>query len=162
MLKKGVSTERLSKMTGHASDEMIKRVYAQLTEDDEINLIESDLYSDMDDDVVNIPVDSSSNHPNESAAVISNESSVELSEAAFSNNDALDSIPTHHIDRNSYIKGLEDIVEKSLSQAESWYNGIDFSETDQIIEKFKQEESSFKKEIGDYFPETIGEAMLNT
>ena len=50
MLKKGVSTERLSKMTGHASDEMIKRVYAQLTEDDEINFIESDLYSDVDDD----------------------------------------------------------------------------------------------------------------
>jgi hypothetical protein len=29
---------------------MIKRVYAQLTVDDEINRIESDLYSDVEDD----------------------------------------------------------------------------------------------------------------
>ena len=127
MLKKGVSTERLSKMTGHASDEMIKRVYAQLTEDDEINLIESDLYSDMDDDVVNIPVDSSSNHPNEFAAVISNESSVEVSEATSLKDDALDSIPTQHFDRNSYIKGLEEAVNTSLVQIETWHGAMSFA-----------------------------------
>ena len=49
MIKKGVSPERLCKMTGHASDEMIKRVYAQLSDTDEINRIESDLYSDVDE-----------------------------------------------------------------------------------------------------------------
>ena len=52
MIRKGVSPERLCRMTGHANDEMIKRVYAQLTVDDEINRIESDLYSDVEDDEV--------------------------------------------------------------------------------------------------------------
>ena len=50
MIRKGVRPERLCRMTGHANDEMIKRVYAQLTVEDEINRIESDLYSDVDDD----------------------------------------------------------------------------------------------------------------
>jgi hypothetical protein len=50
MIRKGVSPERLCRMTGHANDEMIKRVYAQLTVNDEINRIESDLYSDVEDD----------------------------------------------------------------------------------------------------------------
>ena len=53
MIRKGVSPERLCRMTGHANDEMIKRVYAQLTVEDEINRIESDLYSDVDDDEQN-------------------------------------------------------------------------------------------------------------
>lgn len=49
MIKKGVKPEILCKMTGHANDEMIKRVYAQLTEQQEINRIESDLFSDIGD-----------------------------------------------------------------------------------------------------------------
>ncbi len=52
MLMSGVSYEILCKMTGHASDEMIKRVYAQLTEHQEIKRIESDLYSDIDENEV--------------------------------------------------------------------------------------------------------------
>jgi len=157
-IRAGMTPDEIAVFTGHANGEMIRRVYAQPTIEDKLRNVKQYLSGCKKEEDAESPENTSSNNPNESAAVISNESSVELSEAAFSNNDTLDSIPTHHIDRNSYIKGLEDIVEKSLSQAESWYNGIDFSETDQIIEKFKQEESSFKKEIGDYFPETIEEA----
>ncbi len=117
MLKKGVSTERLSKMTGHASDEMIKRVYAQLTEDDEINLIESDLYNDMDDDVADTPTNSSSINPSEleSAGVISEEMPNRMLNNA-------NEIPTVLISSNrpndlkSYIEGLKDIVDTSLGK----------------------------------------------
>ena len=52
MLISGVSYDILCKMAGHASDEMIKRVYAQLTEHQEIKRIESDLYSDIDENEV--------------------------------------------------------------------------------------------------------------
>lgn len=157
-IRAGMTPDEIAVFTGHTNGEMIRRVYAQPTIEDKLRNVKQHLSGGKNEKEAKSSTDTSSNNSNESAAVFSNESSVELSEATSSNNEALDSIPTHHFDRNSYIKGLEDIVEKSLSQAESWYNGIDFSETDQIIEEFKQAESSFKEEIGDFFPETKDEA----
>ena len=127
MLKKGVSTERLSKMTGHASDEMIKRVYAQLTEDDEINLIESDLYSDMDDDVANIPTDSSSIYPSEleSAGVVSEEMPNRMLNNANEMPTVLISSDRPN-DLKSYIEGLKDIVDSSLGIIND--DDLDYSE----------------------------------
>lgn len=157
-IRAGMTPDEIAVFTGHVNGEMIRRVYAQPTIEDKLRNVKQHLSGGKNEKEARSSTDTSSNNSNESADVFSNESSVELSEATSSNNEALDSIPTHHFDRNSYIKGLEDIVEKSLSQADSWYNGIDFSEIDQIIEEFKQAESSFKEEIGDFFPETKEEA----
>ena len=104
MLKKGVSTERLSKMTGHASDEMIKRVYAQLTEDDEINLIESDLFSDIEDDGSDIVVTTSSDRSNKPVAA-AKEQSKDIDRSSALNNE-LDYNPFEQIANNDYIDGL--------------------------------------------------------
>lgn len=113
MLKKGVSTERLSKMTGHASDEMIKRVYAQLTEDDEINFIESDLYSDVDDDEAPMEeLPPTTIAPQKKAAVHEAEPSPFISDLPNYNQTVV-------FDRDNYIKGLEDVVETALTKAES-------------------------------------------
>ena len=113
MLKKGVSTERLSKMTGHASDEMIKRVYAQLTEDDEINLIESDQYSDVDDDEAPMEeLPPTTIAPQKNAAVHEAEPSPFISDLPNYNQTVV-------FDRDNYIKGLEDVVETALTKAES-------------------------------------------
>ena len=134
MIKKGVSPERLCKMTGHASDEMIKRVYAQLSDADEINRIESDLYSDMDDENADLPGNTSPVNPNDACSVVPKETSIEELETTLSKNYALDPIPTPRFDRNSYIKGLEEAVKASLSQMEAWQGGISFD--DSMVEAF--------------------------
>lgn len=112
MLKKGVSTEWLSKMTGHASDEMIKRVYAQLTEDDEINLIESDLYSDMEEN--DLYEDKS--QPNSNI--------IEKPTKAIENNESIQSInecgqSKMAFDPENYVKGLNDAIDDAISKVES-------------------------------------------
>lgn len=117
MIKKGVSPERLCKMTGHARDEMIKRVYAQLSDADEICRIESDLYSDVDEDGGNQLVDTSSFSPNESEAAVTKEVPNQIL------NDT-NKMPTVLFNSNrpndlkSYIIGLKDIVDTSTEKAD--------------------------------------------
>lgn len=154
MIKKGVSPERLCRMTGHANDEMIKRVYAQLTVEDEINRIESDLYSDVDDDTADQLVNSSSNKPNELTTAITNERPVEGFVATSSKVVVSDSIPTPHFDRNSYIKGLEEAVNTSLAQIEAWQDGISFD--DSMVEEYK---SKLDKAYLDYKEQIEDEAL---
>ena len=155
MIRKGVSPERLCRMTGHANDEMIKRVYAQLTVEDEINRIESDLYSDVDDDdTADQLVNSSSNKPNELTTAITNERPVEEFVATSSKVVVSDSIPTPHFDRNSYIKGLEEAVNTSLAQIETWHDEISFD--DSMIEEFK---SKLDKAYLDYKEQIEGETL---
>lgn len=155
MIKKGVSPERLCRMTGHANDEMIKRVYAQLTVEDEINRIESDLYSDVDDDdTTDQLVNSSSNKPNELTTAITNEHPVEEFVATSSKVVVSDSIPTPHFDRNSYIKGLEEAVNTSLAQIEAWQDGISFD--DSMVEEYK---SKLDKAYLDYKEQIEDEAL---
>lgn len=116
MLKKGVSPKQVSKMTGHASEEMINRVYAQLEEDDEINLIESDLYNDMDDDNANSPTDTSSKKPNEQAtdAQIVPNKTEKLNIPITKDGDFL-----QKNDVEEYFKGLSDVVDKAQKEYKS-------------------------------------------
>ena len=108
MIKKGVSPERLCRMTGHANDEMIKRVYAQLTVEDEINRIESDLYSDVDDDEA----------PTDRRQLISDISEIKPSEK----NQASDSESSNHIITNeldvvdNYINGLNNELNAAIAE----------------------------------------------
>ena len=110
MIKKGVSPDRLCKMTGHASDEMIKRVYAQLSDADEINRIESDIFSDIDEDDAGLPV----TKPNESVAVVP----TEIVEAKPIIKNVQDFDVSESFDQESYIKGLEDTVNNTLTECE--------------------------------------------
>ena len=113
MIKKGVSPERLCRMTGHANDEMIKRVYAQLTVEDEINRIESDLYSDVDDDEAPMEeLPPTTIAPQNTAAVHEAKPSPFLSDLPNYNQ-------TDVFDRDNYIKGLEDVVKTALTKADS-------------------------------------------
>ena len=114
MLKKGVSTERLRRITGHASDEMIRRIYAQLTDEDEINLIESDLYSDMDDD--DTPTDTQSNNLNEQAtdAQIVPNMTEKLNIPITKDGGFL-----QKSDIEEYFKGLSDVVDKAQKEYKS-------------------------------------------
>ena len=150
MLKKGVSTERLSKMTGHASDEMIKRVYAQLTEDDEINLIESDLYSDMDDDVVNIPVDSSSNNPKESASVIPK---VKTETKPVSTDSESSSFFDSHkfLSYSDYIKGLNDCVEAAINDTSFLPSDIDDNRLGSTLQEDRKQFVDYLKQCNRTF-----------
>ena len=115
MIKKGVSPERLCKMTGHASDEMIKRVYAQLSDADEINRIESDLYNDMDDDDSDTPTDTPSKKPNEIESFVPKEVTTTMPIN-------LDSEPSSIFESDeiiaydNYIRGLNDIVDRTINE----------------------------------------------
>ena len=123
MIKKGVSPERLCKMTGHASDEMIKRVYAQLSDADEINRIESDLYCDMDDDGPNIVQTTSSNRLKESVAVV-NEQHKDFALSSVINNE-LDYNPLEQFGNKDYIDGLKAAIELADKRFKSLLNMSD-------------------------------------
>lgn len=152
MLKKGVSTERLSKMTGHASDEMIKRVYAQLTEDDEINLIESDLYSDVDDDEAPMEeLPPTTIAPQNTAAVNVAKPSPFIS-------DLPNYYQTDAFNPDSYIKGLENATESAQALVEFW-SGIDTSKIDQIKERLDYEYNDFLEMIEDSCPKSEEETI---
>ncbi len=152
MLKKGVSTERLSKMTGHASDEMIKRVYAQLTEDDEINLIESDLYSDVDDDEAPMEeLPPTTIAPQNTAAVNVAKPSPFISDLPNYNQ-------TDAFNPDSYIKGLENATESAQALVEFW-SGIDTSKIDQIKERLDYEYNDFLEMIEDSCPKSEEETI---
>lgn len=117
MLKKGVSTERLSKMTGHASDEMIKRVYAQLTEDDEIKLIESNLYSDIDDEQNNDGIQEGGSVPDASPTV-PKEVPVDEVKSAEMPKRIPDNDSNQFNDFRNYLNGLKEIVDIGLGEAD--------------------------------------------
>ncbi len=124
MLKKGVSPKQVSKMTGHASEEMINRVYAQLEEDDEINLIESNLYSDMDDDNANSPTDTSSNNPKEHNADVTIEAQPEIyTPTDFDPKTILES--NEYIAYDKYIRGLNDIVDRTINEMNAYQLYVD-------------------------------------
>jgi integrase len=161
MIKKGVSPDRLCKMTGHASDEMIKRVYAQLSDADEINRIESDLYSDVDDDDAVLPENSSSDKLDAAYSVVPIETQIEALEATTSKDDTPDPTPAQHFDRNSYIKGLEEAVNSSLAQIESWYSvqGIDDSMEEMLESRLDVEYQGFKEQIEEEAPNSDEEII---
>lgn len=108
MLMSGVSYEILCKMTGHASDEMIKRVYAQLTEHQEIKRIESDLYSDIDENEV-------CEEHSQPVSEILKEFSHNIIHSHFEpNSSLLDSAEFKVFD--NYIKSLNECVDSAIEE----------------------------------------------
>ena len=152
MIRKGVSPERLCRMTGHANDEMIKRVYAQLTVEDEINRIESDLYSDVDNDETPMeelpPTTIASQN---TAAVQEAEPSPFISDLPNYNQ-------TDVFDRDNYIKGLEDALESAQALVEFW-NGIDTSKIDQTKERLDDEYNDFLEMVEESCPKSEEETI---
>ena len=133
MIRKGVSPERLCRMTGHANDEMIKRVYAQLTVEDEINRIESDLYSDVDDDEA--PTNLHQLNSDISEKILSEKN--QTSDLESSNN-----IITNELDDvDSYINGLDNELNAAIAEAYTL-----FSENceDKSFSDSKEEQDHYK------------------
>ena len=152
MLKKGVSTERLSKMTGHASDEMIKRVYAQLTDEDEINRIEFDLYSDMDDDDANSPTNTSSNIPKKHNTDATVEALPEIfTPKDFDPKTVLES--NEYIAYDNYIRGLNDLVDRTINEMNAYQLYVDDIESFcqafliELKQQFEQFKQKFESEV---------------
>lgn len=152
MIRKGVSPERLCRMTGHANDEMIKRVYAQLTVEDEINRIESDLYSDVDDDETPMEeLPSTTIAPQNTAAVHEAKPSPFISDLPNYN-------PTDAFNPDSYIKGLENATESAQALVEFW-SGIDTSKIDQIKERLDDEYNDFLEMVEESCPKSKEEII---
>ena len=113
MIRKGVSPERLCRMTGHANDEMIKRVYAQLTVEDEINRIESDLYSDVDDDESH---EHQSNHI--ASPSVSKETPIDDNQSTNITKIISGTDSNQFNDFRNYLNGLKEIVDIGLAEAD--------------------------------------------
>lgn len=133
MIKKGVSPERLCRMTGHANDEMIKRVYSQLTVEDEINRIESDLYSDFDEDGspeygLQLTPDISEKKPSEMTQTTISKSSNRMVTNEF---DVID----------NYINGLNNELDAAIAETYTW---ISEDEENELFSDFKDEQKSLK------------------
>ena len=147
MLKKGVSTERLRRITGHASDEMIRRIYAQLTDEDEINLIESDLYSDMDDDVGSSG-DSSLKIPNEPEASVHKEATA--THSIFTDSEPSSIFESDElVAYENYIRNLNDKVDEAINEINAVLQGYDVDELDNdelksIIDGLVENKQQFK------------------
>ncbi len=133
MLKKGVSTERLRRMTGHASDEMIKRIYAQLTDEDEINLIESDLFSDMDDDNAGSSCDSSLKIPNEPETSVHKEATAIQPISTDSGSSSIFESDEVIVYEN-YIRNLNNRVNEAINEMNEVFQGHDVDEIDSYFE----------------------------
>ena len=152
MIRKGVSPERLCRMTGHANDEMIKRVYAQLTVEDEINRIESDLYSDVDDDEAPMEeLPPTTIAPQNTAAVHEAKPSPFISDLPNYN-------PTDTFNPDSYIKGLEEAIESAQALVEFW-SGIDTSRIDQTKERLDDEYNDFLEMVEESCPKSEEETI---
>ena len=113
MIRKGVRPERLCRMTGHANDEMIKRVYAQLTVEDEINRIESDLYSDVDDDESH---EHQSNHI--ASPSVSKETPIDDNQSTNITKIISGTDSNQFNDFRNYLNGLKVIVDIGLAEAD--------------------------------------------
>jgi len=100
-------------MTGHANDEMIKRVYAQLTVEDEINRIESDLYSDVDDD------ESHEHQSNHIASLsVSKETPIDDNQSTNITKIISGTDSNQFNDFRNYLNGLKEIVDIGLAEAD--------------------------------------------
>ena len=76
-------------------------------------------------------------------------------------NDVLDITPAQHFDRNSYIKGLEEAVNKAMAQMESWIddNGIDDSMVESFKSRLDQGYLDYKEQIEDEAPDSEDEII---
>ena len=118
-IKEGMPPNKLCIMTGHASDEMINRVYAQLTIEDKIRSIMPYLSSSKNEEDADSPTDTLPEKPNESATdaletpIKSEEPIVPI---------ARDEDSQKQFNRGDYVKGLSDVVEKALSEFRVSFN----------------------------------------
>ncbi len=133
MIKKGVSQQRLCRMTGHANEEMINRVYAQLRVEDEINRIESDLYSDVDDDGTST----------DRYQLISNISDIKPSEKdQASDSESSNLIITNELDIvDSYINGLNNELNAAIAET---YAFVPENAENEFYSDFKESQDLYR------------------
>ena len=112
----GMPPDKLCMMTAHSSDEMINRVYAQLTIEDKIRRVKPYLSSGKNKEIADAPTDSSSNDPNERTNVAQEMPALqgELTTPIKRNDDT-----KKQFNRKDYIEGLNDVVDKALAEYKS-------------------------------------------
>ena len=114
-LIEGWPPDKLCWLTGHASDDMIKRVYAQLTDKDKLRAIESVLSSCDNEKGTNSPTDTSSNQPTETEEDVS----AEIPNKMHNNANKMPTVlftSNRPNDLKSYFEGLKNIVDTSLGK----------------------------------------------
>lgn len=121
-IKEGVPPNKLCIMTGHASDEMINRVYAQLTIEDKIRSITPYLSSGKNEKDADSPIDSTSKNPNESEAKAHNETPNESDVHSPMNKGVTNVDYSQQFSLESYLNGLNDVVDASINESELLYN----------------------------------------
>ena len=121
-IKEGVPPDKLRIMTGHASDEMINRVYAQLTIEDKIRSITPYLSSGKNEKDADSPIDSTSKNPNESEAKAHNETPNESDVHSPMNKGVTNVDYSQQFSLESYLNGLNDVVDASINESELLYN----------------------------------------
>lgn len=121
-IKEGVPPDKLCIMTGHASDEMINRVYAQLTIEDKIRSITPYLSSGKNEKDADSPIDSTSKNPNESEAKAHNETPNESDVHSPMNKGVTNVDYSQQFSLESYLNGLNDVVDASINESELLYN----------------------------------------
>ena len=121
-IKEGVPPDKLCIMTGHASDEMINRVYAQLTIEDKIRSITPYLSSGKNEKDADSPIDSTSKNPNESEAKAHNETPNESDVHSPMNKGVTNVDYSQQFSLESYINGLNDVVDASINESECLLN----------------------------------------
>ena len=127
--------DRLCWLTGHASDDMIKRVYAQLTDTAKIKAIESFLSSGKNEKEDDSPTDSSSINPSElkSEEVVAEEMPNDSITDAYERTSGMvpESLPLDNVINTDssnqfkfedYVKGLDDIVDSTIREEENRLN----------------------------------------
>ena len=121
-IKEGVPPDKLCIMTGHASDEMINRVYAQLTIEDKIRSITPYLSSGKNEKDADSPIDSTSKNPNESEAKAHNETPNESDVHSPMNKGVTNVDYSQQFSLESYLNGLNEVVDASINESELLYN----------------------------------------
>lgn len=118
-IKEGVPPDKLCIMTGHASEEMINRVYAQLTIEDKIRSITPYLSHGKNEKDADSPTDSTSKNPNEIESFVPKEVTTTMPIN-------LDSEPSSIFESDeiiaydNYIRGLNDLVDEAIKKIEAF------------------------------------------
>lgn len=134
--------DRLCWLTGHASDDMIKRVYAQLTDTAKIKAIESFLSSGKNEKEANTPTDTSSKNPNEPEALVSTQITGTMPVHSVPDSTSfLESNEFQEYDR--YIQGLNKCIDDAINESLARFP----SEKDKINSLIREVQERFKSEL---------------
>lgn len=134
-LIEGWPPDKLCWLTGHTSDDMIKRVYAQLTDKDKLRAIESVLYSNIVED------DSYAETPQQKSDI---QKDLPTAAPELSDLDSTSIFESNEfMEFDKYIQGLNKLVDDAINEVFARFP----SEYDKTNSLFKKDQEIFKSEL---------------